>query len=40
MAGRILVLDDEENYAEMLHDLLRENNYRVDMATQSNSKYL
>ena len=34
MAGRILVLDDEENYAEMLHDLLRENNYRVDMATR------
>lgn len=34
MAGRILVLDDEENYAEMLQDLLRENNYRVDMATR------
>lgn len=33
MAGRILVLDDEENYAEMLQDLLRENSYRVDMAT-------
>ncbi|MDQ8194925.1 response regulator [Coraliomargarita sp. SDUM461004] len=34
MAGRILVLDDEENYAEMLQDLLRENSYRVDMATR------
>ncbi|PXA05158.1 hypothetical protein DDZ13_04140 [Coraliomargarita sinensis] len=34
MAGRILVLDDEENYAEMLQDLLRDNNYRVDMATR------
>lgn len=34
MAGRILVLDDEENYAEMLQDLLRGNNYRVDMATR------
>ncbi|MFU8847228.1 MAG: response regulator [Opitutales bacterium] len=34
MSGRILVLDDEENYAEMLQDLLRGNNYRVDMATR------
>ena len=34
MAGRILVLDDEENYAAMLQDLLRENNYSVDMATK------
>ncbi len=34
MAGRILVLDDEENYAEMLQDLLREHNYQVDMATR------
>ncbi len=34
MAGRILVLDDEENYAAMLQDLLLENNYRVDMATK------
>lgn len=34
MAGRILVLDDEENYAEMLQDLLRGKNYRVDMATR------
>lgn len=34
MAGRILVLDDEENYAEMLQDLLREHNYCVDMATR------
>lgn len=33
MAGRILVLDDEENYAKMLQDLLCEHNYRVDMAT-------
>ena len=34
MAGRILVLDDEENYAEMLRDLLLEHNFRVDMATR------
>ncbi|MEM8868366.1 MAG: response regulator [Verrucomicrobiota bacterium] len=34
MSGRILVLDDEENYAEMLRDLLLENNYRVDTATR------
>jgi CheY-like chemotaxis protein len=34
MDGRILVLDDEENYAEMLQDLLREHGYRVDMATR------
>ncbi len=34
MAGRILVLDDEENYAEMLQDLLRQHSYRVDMATR------
>ncbi|MGJ8653418.1 MAG: response regulator [Opitutaceae bacterium] len=34
MAGRILVLDDEENYAQMLQELLREHNYRVDMATR------
>lgn len=34
MAGRILVLDDEENYAEMLQDLLREHRYQVDMATR------
>lgn len=34
MAGRILVLDDEENYAEMLQDLLRQHNYQVDMATR------
>lgn len=34
MAGRILVLDDEENYAEMLQELLREHNYLVDMATR------
>lgn len=34
MAGRILVLDDEENYAEMLKDLLHEYGYCVDMATR------
>ncbi len=28
------MLDDEENYAEMLRDLLRDHNYRVDMATR------
>ena len=27
-------MDDEENYAEMLQDLLRNQNYRVDMATR------
>lgn len=34
MAGRILVLDDEENYAVMLKDLLCEHNYQVDIATR------
>ncbi len=34
MAGRILVLDDEENYAEMLQDLLCDHRYKVDMATR------
>lgn len=34
MAGRILVLDDEQNYAAMLQELLRQNNYLVDMATK------
>jgi len=34
MAGRILVLDDEENYAEMLRDLLAQHHFRVDMATR------
>ena len=34
MASRILVLDDEENYAAMLQELLREYKYRVDMATR------
>ena len=34
MAGRILVLDDEENYAVMLKDLLCDHNYKVDMATR------
>lgn len=34
MAGRILVLDDEENYAAMLQALLRQHNYCVDMATK------
>lgn len=37
MAGRILVLDDEEHYAEMLQELLREQNYLVDMATRAQS---
>jgi CheY-like chemotaxis protein len=34
MAGRILVLDDEENYAEMLQNLLHVNDFRVDMSTR------
>jgi len=34
MAGRILVLDDEENYARMVHDLLRQERYQVEMATR------
>lgn len=34
MAGRILVLDDEENYAEMLQDLLRGHHYQVDTVTR------
>lgn len=34
MAGRILVLDDEENYASMLRSLLRQHNYLVDMSTK------
>jgi len=34
MAGRILVLDDEENYAEMLQELLRDHKFCVDMATR------
>jgi CheY-like chemotaxis protein len=34
MAGRILVLDDEENYAEMLQNLLHVNDFRVDLSTR------
>ncbi len=34
MAGRILVLDDEENFAEMLKDLLGSHHYLVDVATR------
>jgi len=34
MAGRILVLDDEENYAEMLQGLLKKHHFLVDMATK------
>lgn len=34
MAGRILVLDDEENFAEMLKDLLSSHHYLVDVATR------
>jgi DNA-binding NtrC family response regulator len=34
MAGKILVLDDEENYAVMLKDLLCDHNYQVDVATR------
>jgi CheY-like chemotaxis protein len=32
--GEILVLDDEENYAEMLQGLLQQNDFVVDMATK------
>lgn len=34
MQGKILVLDDEENYAEMLQGLLRQHRFSVDMATK------
>lgn len=34
MAQKILVLDDEENYAEMLQDLLQQNYFLVDSATR------
>jgi CheY-like chemotaxis protein len=34
MPGRILVLDDEQNYAAMLQDLLRQHSYQVDMSTK------
>lgn len=34
MAGRILVLDDEENYAQMLQELLSQYNYCVDISTR------
>ncbi len=34
MAGKILVLDDEENYAEMLRDLLVQEGFRTEMATR------
>lgn len=34
MAGRILVLDDEENYARMVHDLLRQERYQVEISTK------
>ncbi len=34
MAGKILVLDDEQNYAEMLRDLLVQEGFRTDMVTR------
>lgn len=34
MPGRILVLDDEENYAQMLQGLLKQHHFLVDMATK------
>jgi CheY-like chemotaxis protein len=34
MPGKILVLDDEENYAEMLRDLLQQEGFRTDMVTR------
>ncbi|MGA2052513.1 MAG: response regulator [Opitutales bacterium] len=34
MAGKILVLDDEENYAEMLRDLLVQEGFRTEMVTR------
>lgn len=34
MAGKILVLDDEQNYAEMLRDLLLQEGFRTDMVTR------
>ena len=34
MSGKILVLDDEENYAEMLRDLLVQEGFRTEMVTR------
>ncbi|MDP0496442.1 MAG: response regulator [Verrucomicrobiota bacterium JB024] len=34
MPQKILVLDDEENYAKMLHSLLEQHNFLVDSATK------
>lgn len=34
MAGRILVLDDEESYARMVQDLLRKESFAVEMETR------
>ena len=34
MAGKILVLDDEEYYAEMLRDLLVQEGFRTEMVTK------
>lgn len=34
MVGKILVLDDEENYAEMLQNLLQQHRFIVDSATK------
>ena len=34
MAGKILVLDDEQNYAEMLRDLLVQEGFCTDMVTR------
>lgn len=35
MAQKILVLDDEESYAQMLTDILKEHSYQVDMVTNA-----
>ncbi|HVU38219.1 MAG TPA: response regulator [Opitutales bacterium] len=34
MSGKILVLDDEQNYAEMLRDLLVQEGFRTEMVTR------
>lgn len=34
MAQKILILDDEEHYAQMLYDILTQHNFLVDMATK------
>ena len=37
--GRILVVDDEAMYAEMLYGILRQHHYKADMFTDSNQAF-